>query len=176
MPLRERPYEPSNYNSLTGQPISNGVNPSIISNIKGLAKGRYLSFNDVEVYIRKINNVNGTSGKSITFKFLDTLYNPIDPAKFSTTNWDGLIHGFNMRMTTTSVTYDVAFPVPLVEIPTRFTNTDGRRARARFSYSRLGFGGLKENAVLGLDFAIYEPGDWEIVFAFKNDNPKFTNE
>ena len=115
-------------------------------------------------------------GHSLTFKFLDTLFQPIDPALFSTTNWDGLLHGFNMSMTKTSVTYQVAYPIPLVELPTRYTSPDGKRARVLFSYSRNGFGGAKEDAVLGLDFAIYEPGNWEIVFAFKNDNPKFKND
>lgn len=175
MPFRERPYEPSNYNPISGQPLSNGVNPSVISSIKGLSSGRYLGGGDIEVYIRKLN-AGTTAGNSISFKFLDTLFNPIDPALFANTNWAELLHGFDMQKTATGVTYKVAFPVPLIEMPTKYTSSDGRRAKVRFGYSRIGFGNQREDAELGLDFALYEAGDWEIVFAFKKDNPKFIND
>jgi hypothetical protein len=171
-PLRERPFEPSNYDAVSGQPLMNGVYPSIVNLIKGETKGRYLWAFDIDVYIRKISNNSNT----LTFKFLDTLYNLMNPALFATTKWSELVHGFNMKMTDTSVTYDVSYPIPLVKLPTKFTTEDGDRARVSFTYDRLGFGGSREHALLGLDFAIYEPGDWEIVFAFKNDNPKFTND
>jgi hypothetical protein len=175
MPFRERPYEPSNFNPISGQPLSNGVNPSIVSSIKGINTGRYLGGGDVEVYIRRLNT-STAPGNSITFKFLDTLFKPIDPALFSKTNWAELLHGFDMQKTATAVTYKVAFPVPIIELPTKYTSADGRRAKVRFEYSRIGFGNQREDAVLGLDFALYEAGDWEIVFAFRKDNPKFTND
>ena len=174
MPFRERPYEPSNYDIISGQPLSNGIFPSVVSSIKGVQSGRYLSSNDIDVYIRKISSA--TPGNTLTFRFLDTLYNPINPTHFATTNWQGLVHGFNMKMDSTGVTYDVAFPIPLTQLPTKYTSPDGSMARVFFSYSRLGFAGVREDAILGLDFAIYDPGDWEIVFAFKNDNPKFDND
>jgi len=174
MPYRERPYEPSNYNPISGQPMSNGIYPAAVENIKGAGKNRYLSRTDVDVYIRKLAIANPTN--SITFRFLDTLYNPIDPAKFATTEWNKLLHGFDREMTSSYVKYKVAFPVPLAEIPTPFTSPDGKKARVRFGYARLGFGGQREDASLQLDFAIYEPGEWEIVFAFKYDNPKFAND
>ncbi|NTS43277.1 DUF5007 domain-containing protein [Flavisolibacter sp. BT320] len=177
MPMKERPFEPSNVNAISGQPLSNGVFPSQVTLIKGASKDRYLSFFDVDVFIRKqLDPTKSGSGNTLTFKFRDTLYKPMNPAQFSTTNWASLVHGFNMKMTDSSVTYDVAYPVPLVELPTKFTSPDGKRARVRFTYSRIGFGGSREDASFGLDFAIYEPGDWEIVFAFKNDNPKFIND
>lgn len=176
MPFKERPYEPSNYNASTGQPTSNGVYPSFLSNVKGERTNRYLGYNDIDVFIRKVAEANVPATNTLTFRFLDTLYNPIDPAKFAETDWDNLVHGFEKVMTATGVTYKMAYPIPAVEIPTRYTTSDGRRARARFGYSRIGFGGSRETALLGLDFAIYEPGNWEIVFAFKNDNPKFIND
>jgi hypothetical protein len=176
MPVKERPYEPSNYNAATGQPTTNGVYASAIYNIKGANSNRYLSYNDIDVYIRKIVKVGVPATNTLTFRFLDTLYNPIDPAKFYLTDWDNLVHGFEKVMTTTGVTYKVAYPIPAVEIPTRYTSSDGRRARVVFGYSRLGFNSAREYALLGLDFAIYESGDWEIVFAFKSDDPKFTDD
>jgi hypothetical protein len=177
MPFRERPYEPSNYNIISGQPQSNGVFPSRVSFVKGERTNRLMSFLDIDVYIRKLETEdNVTSGNTITFKFLDTLYNEIDPALFAKTDWQNLIHGFDMVKTDKQVTYKVAFPIPAVPFPTKYTTPDGTRARANFGYSRKGFGGATEEALFGLDFAIYEAGDWEIVFAFKNDNPKFSDD
>jgi hypothetical protein len=176
MPYRERPYEPSNLNAITGQSVANGVYPSLTTNIKGDSTGDYLSAADIDVYIRKTNEGANPKGNSLSFIFLDKYYKPINPNKFALTDWKNLLHGFNRTMTDTKVTYDVAYPMPLVQMPTRFTTADGRRCSVRFSYARIGFGGFQQTAVLGLDFAIYEEGNWEIVFAFKNDNPKFSND
>ena len=176
MPFRERPYEPSNLNPVTGQSVSNGIYPSYMLNVRGDSSNNYLTAADVDVYIRKSSETGKTPGNTISFMFLDKYFKPIDPAKFALTDWNNLLHGFNVKKTATRVTYDVAFPVPLAQLPTRFTTADGRRTSVKFGYSRIGFGGFRQDAVIGLDFAIYEPGDWEIVFAFKNDSPKFSND
>jgi hypothetical protein len=81
-----------------------------------------------------------------------------------------------MKMTSTAVKYEVAYPIPLVQIPTPYTNTSGNRASVAFSYDRIGFGGFRVDATIGLNFAIFEKGDWEIVFWFNKDNPKFIND
>jgi len=175
MPYRERPYEPSNLNAITGQSVANGIYPSVTSNIRGDSTNQYLSAADIDVYIRKAND-GKPGGNSISFMFLDKYFQPINPAQFAQTDWNNLLHGFNVQKTATRVTYDVAYPMPLVQLPTRFTTADGRRCSVRFAWSRLGFGGMQQQAILGLDFAIYEGGNWEIVFAFKKDNPKFTND
>jgi hypothetical protein len=176
MPFRERPYEPSNYNAVSGQPQSNGVFPSRLFSVKGEHTNRYMGYSDVDVYIRKLETENTTPGNTLTFKFLDTLYNEINPALFDRTDWPNLIHGFDMVMTNTEVTYKVAFPIPAMQLATRYTSPEGSRARVNFGYSRKGFGGSTEESTIGLDFAIYQPGNWEIVFAFKNDNPKFSDD
>lgn len=174
-PFKERPYEPSNFDPVTGQPLSNGVFASEIK-IKGEAKGRYLSFYDVDVFIRKRFDVP-TPGNSLRFMFLDTMYKPMNPALFSSTDWDHVVHGFNRVTTDTSVVYEVAYPIPLAPVATRYTVPGNPNlAHVEFTFPRLGFGGMGDNGKLALNFAIYEPGDWEIVFAFKTDNPKFTND
>lgn len=86
-----------------------------------------------------------------------------------------MLHGFNMQMTNEYVQYDVGYPIPLVEIPTPYA-PGGTRAHAELKYSRIGFGGTRVMAGFGLDFAIYRPGDWEIVFLFRTENPKFEND
>lgn len=174
-PFKERPFEPSNRDAITGQSTSNGIFPSQLR-IKGASKDRYLSSYDVDVFIRKRTDIV-KPGNTLRFMFLDTLYQPMNPDLFSSTDWKHLVHGFNMQKTDTSVVYDVAYPIPLADIETRYTIPgSGQFARVQFSFPRLGFGGTYDDGLLGLNFAIYEPGDWEIVFAFKTDNPKFNND
>ncbi|TKC05144.1 DUF5007 domain-containing protein [Pedobacter frigoris] len=170
-PYRERKYEPNSLDPTTGAGTNAAIRPNVINNMKGEITSSNLSSNDVNVYFNRIGD-----GNSITFRFLDTLSRPIDPAKFKLTDWPNLVHGFNMEKTSTYVKYDVAYPIPLVEIPTAYTTQDGRQARVKFSYDRLGFGGVKEVAEMSFNFSIYEKGAWEIVFWFNRDNPKFSNE
>lgn len=174
-PMKERPYEPSNIDPINGQTLSNGIYPSRAI-IKGVSKQRYMFGGDIDVYIRKRTD-DTNPNNTLRFMFLDSLYNPMNPALFSSTDWQNLVHGFNMKMTATDVTYEVAYPIPLAAIPTRYTTPGfAGRASVNFTFPRLGYGGFREDGLLGLDFAIYEPGDWEIVFAFKTDNPKFDND
>jgi hypothetical protein len=170
-PQRELPYEPNRINPLTGANIGGNITPSAMAGIVGEKSGQPLSPNDITILFNKVGE-----GNSLSFKFLDTLLKPIDPAKFKLTNWAKLVHGFNMKMSSTSVKYDVAYPIPLVQIPTPYTNASGSRAKISFSYDRIGFGGFRVAADLGLDFAIYEKGDWEIIIWFNKDNPRFTND
>lgn len=184
IPWRERPYEPSNdMNLFTGDPAPHPrsqykhdyIRP-YINNVVGKETNKYLESNDekddVVVYIRPFE---GGNGHSLRFKVLDKDSAAINPERFNETKWDQLVHGFNMQKTDEYVQYDVAYPIPLVNIPT-FYAPGGSRARSMISYSRLGFNGFRTVSTFGLDFAIYKPGDWEIVFHFKNDNPKFEDE
>jgi len=170
-PQRELPYEPNRINPLTGANTGGNINPTVLSGVVAEQSGLPLTPNDVTILFNKVGE-----GNSLTFKFLDTLLKPIDPSKFKLTNWAKQVHGFNMKMTPTSVKYDVAYPIPLVQIPTPYTNPTGSRARALFSYDRLGFGGFRVEASIGFDFAIFEKGDWEIVIWFNKENPRFIND
>ena len=170
-PLRERQFEPSNVDPYTGQTIY-PYGYATAFNVFG-TKDRYLGGGDILVAITPVSNGNG---HSLTFRFLDTLYKPINPNKFFLTNWNTVVHGFNMVKTDTSVTYDVGYPIPLAPIPTPYTTPDGKSATVNFSYSRLGFGGFREVAILGYNFNIYKKGDWLITFLFARDNPKFEDE
>lgn len=170
-PFRERPYEPSNLDPITGNATNTAINASIVSNIKGARTSRNMGGGDVSVYFNKTGN-----GKSLTFKFLDSAQNVIDPNLFATTKWESLVHGFKMVKTNTEVKYEVAYPIPLITYQTRYTTPSGERARAIFRYERLGFGGIREEANLGIDFSIFEEGSWEIIFQFRNESPKFNND
>ena len=190
-PYIERPYWPDNdINPFNGRPNTTTpggkslvhIFPSI-SGMVGEGTNRPLDVNNaangvVYTYIRKFT---GGTGNSLRFKFLNKDSVAIDPALFNETKWDELVHGFNKVMTEEYVQYDVAYPIPVAPIPTKYTaggiEADaGNEAFVRFAYSRIGFGGNREVGALTQNFKIYEKGDWEIVFHFKTVNPKFDNE
>jgi len=193
IPYREIPYFPAeDINKFNGKPNTstpNGTNlvrnNPVIFGMIGEGTNAPLEANGggqrgvVYTYIRK---VPGGTGNSLRFKFLNKDSVAIDPAKFNETKWDQLVHGFNMERTNEYVKFDVAYPIPVARIPTRFTsggvtNTNGgSTAHVEFVYSRRGFGGAREQGVISQEFAIYEKGDWEIVFHFKTVNPKFEDE
>jgi len=186
-PFRERPYEPSDdFNIYSGGPAPHPKTPynplsrnyirPFLNNVIGATTDIPLESNDdkkdVVVYIRPFT---GGTGSSLRFKFLNKDSVEMNPALFNETVWDKIVHGFNFQKTLTYAQYDVAYPIPLVEIPTVYA-PGGTRDHAEFRYSRIGFGGNRVVASFGVDFAIYKKGDWEIVFHFRKDNPKFENE
>ncbi|TCD10712.1 DUF5007 domain-containing protein [Pedobacter frigidisoli] len=189
-PWRERPYEPADdVNLYTGGPAPDPNNPldkrfknyirpymgnviGVASNIDLNDKGKNQKENNLVVYIRPFS---GGNGHTLRIKALNKDSVEINPAFFNETVWDKMIHGFNMQKTDKYVQYDVAYPIPLVEVPT-FYAKGGSRAKAELSYSRGAFGGGRTVANFGVDFAIYKAGDWEIVFHFRKENPKFASE
>ncbi|MCX2573175.1 DUF5007 domain-containing protein [Pedobacter sandarakinus] len=186
-PYRERPYEPSNdFNAFTGLPAPDPKFPldkklrdyirPFLNNVIGANSNKNLvSNNDLKDAVVYIRPFTGGNGHSLRIKVLNKDSVAINPAFFNETVWEKMIHGFNVQKTTEYVQYDVAYPIPLVEVPT-FYATGGTRAKVNISYSRGAFGGGRTIASFGVDFAIYKAGDWEIVFHFKTDNPKFASE
>lgn len=195
IPRIDVPYEPSaDYNTITGQPNTTTPggkalvhNYPSISGIKGESTNVLLvdpsnaNTGLVYMYIRKYTG-DDANGSTLRFKFLDKDSVAIDPVRFGDTKWDQLVHGFNKKMTKTYVKYDVAYPIPLAKVPSAYTtgginNTSGGDAAfVEFSYSRLGFGNVRETGRVSTSFKIFEKGDWEIVFHFKTVNPKFDND
>lgn len=149
--------------------------PSYMNDIFGESSNQLLrtndEFKDLVVYIRPFS---GGNGHNLRFVFLNKDKNPINPDNFNETNWNELVHGFNMKKTESYVQYDVAYPIPLTNYPTKYTN--GGSAKVDFSYSRRGFGGILITAGFGLNFKLFTKGDWEIVFHFQRENPRFDNE
>lgn len=175
MPYREQPFFPSNLNATSGMPNSPGVWPSAIVMV-GDSSNRSLGGGDIDVYIRKVQSGTLNAGNKLTFRFLDKNDQFINPDNFSATDWPHVVHGFNMQKSVSGVTFDVAYPIPLVPVSTRYTTNNGSLATATFAYRRIGFGNREVTNYVRLNFAIYEPGNWEIVFKFKFDNPKFRND
>ena len=179
IPRKERPYEPSIYNEITGNATRVYVHPTTVRGIRGARTSSHIGTGNIEVYFRKVvDNLGNDIGNGNTLKiiFKDSAYNDIDPNLFNLTKWDELVHGFNMVKTDKYVKYDVAYPIPLIDYRTKYTNTTGNRAKLDFGFERLGFGAMREEGRIIFDFAIYEKGDWEIIFRFNGENPKFEND
>ncbi|MFY0255328.1 DUF5007 domain-containing protein [Chitinophaga sp. 30R24] len=184
-PTRELPYSPAtDIDPTTGQPAMEYPNPGdsskflykyvhpAISNILGDSTERPVISDSVRVVFHKTGD-----GNSLTFKFLGKDSLPINPAMFRTTgSLDSLVHGFNVKATAQYIRYDVAYPIPVINYPTRWTTSDGSQARVHFSYDRKGFGGNRQTAAIDFAFSIYQKGDWEIIFYFFSDNPRFRDE
>jgi Domain of unknown function (DUF5007) len=177
VPFRERPYEPSDLDPITGQSRTGSVNPSQIF-IYGKRDKQLLNSQDVQVLFNRIPaGTSGYTGKnSITFRFVDSLFNTISPNKFAATDWANLLHGFNMQKDDTKVKYQVAYPIPLTSYPTKYTTADGSSARVVFRFDRIGFGNELQRNLIALNFRIFEDADWEVIFWFKRDEPNFDND
>ncbi len=174
-PEREADYEPNNIDMNTGIVTQDYTNPTTVNNMFIEGKTGYfgsMTTSDVRVYFRR-NYEDTTSVNTLAFRFMDENYKPINPQKFSGTEWSKLIHGFNMEMTDEYVKYQVAYPIPLNDIPTDYTNADGDKARVRFKFDRIYFNNYRITANMDFEFAIYTPGHWEIIFVFVNGSPEF---
>lgn len=188
IPWRERPYFPStDINPYSGEVAPDPTDPENpnkrdyirprLDNVFGGTSNRHLQSNDqikdVVVYIRPFE---GGNGHNLRFKFMAPDSSFMNPDLFNETKWSTLVHGFNVEKTEEYVQYDVAYPIPLVNLQTPYTTSGGNNATVNFQYSRKGFGGNLTYATFGLDFSIFRPGDWEIVFHFRNELPKFEDE
>ena len=175
IPKRERDYEPTSMDELTGVITEDFVHPL---SVRGMNKEGTSGFfgmmneEDIKVYFRE-DLENTSKDNTLTFRFMTKDYEPISPRKFSRTDWTNLVHGFDMEMTDDYVRYKVAYPIPLYELPTRYTNKDGDKAHVVFSYDRLMRGTYRVRASMAFDFAIYKEGHWEIIFVFSEGNPEF---
>lgn len=175
-PFKESPVEPSTLISSNGQDFYTSA-PAVVQNIRGKRTNRLLHSGDVRVQFRKKPaGAPGNTGNSISFKFVDTLYNTIDPNKFQTTKWADVVHGFDMVKTNTEVTYQVGYPIPLTNYPTKYTTLNGAAASSAFRFDRIGTGNILQEAILRMDYQIHEPGDWEVIFWFTTELPKFEND
>ncbi|UIR55386.1 DUF5007 domain-containing protein [Sphingobacterium sp. SRCM116780] len=171
-PFRERPYEPSIVDPITGLSILPYTWPQTVRNMQGSRTKLVMSSSDINIYFNKLES-KGQGTKTLTISFLDSLNNPIDPVKFNATNWDKLLHGFNHRFENKKVIYDVAYPIPLTPIETEYTIGGGNYAYMQFKYRRKGDFGNLEDCYFGFYYAIYEEGDWEIQFRFPHESPLF---
>lgn len=172
IPYRESDFEPAIYDQETGMLIDKDyITPTVARSI-WLESKRYSSADQIHVYLRE-NHENTDEPKSLTFRFYNSDYTPIPPQKFNLTKWDELIHGFNREMGPDYVKYDVLYPIPLVQVPTKYTNTLGDMVRVRFEYDRITSKGYRENSLLELEFAIYKEAHWEVVVVFAGGAPEF---
>lgn len=171
-PYRERAFEPSIMDPVTGLSPLPYTHPSNTTNLFGERTNLYIFPSEINVYFNKLESKSSGS-RTLTISFLDSLNRPIDVKKFAATEWDKLVHGFNHRFENGKVIYDVAYPIPLAPIQTDYTSAGGSSAVMNFKFRRKGQFGTIEDCGIRMPFAIYEEGDWDIQFRFTNETPKF---
>jgi len=178
---RPKPYEPYEFDDITGirkAPDQGGITHPDISGVVDMVN-LALPRDSVNVYFRK----TGVKGNTLTFRMFDEDSLAIPFSRFNLTQWDSLRYrsgmigedvrfAFNRKMNedSTAVTYDITNPFPMLADVSG--NSD--KAYIAFQYNRISFG-RRYNAGIGLSFAIYEPGEWEVIFKFKL-NPKFQDD
>ena len=174
-PMKERPYEPSIYNAVTGIASNSFTYPTMTSNLVGERTGTPIVTPDIRVFFHR-DESNTEPGHTLTFSVLDSLNQTIDIQRFDKTDWEGLVHGFNPQFVNGKVTYDVAYPIPLVHRQTPYTDPSGAMARSILAFDRLGSSGLIERNRIILDYAVYQEGHWEIQLRFTGQSPQFNDE
>lgn len=175
MPEREMDYEPNPADPETGFIQNDYVHPKEIRNVYaegGSSFYNVLNENDVRIYFQE-NPDNGSKEKTLTFRFLDADFKPIDPRLFNQTKWDKLVHGFEPELTDEYVRYKVAYPIPLSNYPTDYTTSDGSQAHIVLDYDRIGRNGRRISSYISFDFSIFKEGHWEILFVFVGGTPEF---
>lgn len=172
-PKKERDYEPSQYDDLLGIAKNSYLRVPLAINLFGERTDMPIS--DIRMYIFENKEITAETS-SLRFSVLDSLGNAIDIRKFKETDFENLIHGFNHRFENGKVIYDVAYPIPLITYPTRYTNYSGSVARANLKFNRIWKGGFRIEAYLLFDFAIFREGHWEIQIRFNGESPNFENE
>lgn len=177
---RPRPYEPYEFDDITGEQLAGdqgGVTHPTVIGVKDMLNNE-LKAENVNVYFRK----TGSAKNTVSFKFFDQDSLPIRLSSFNITQWDSLAYfsntiqekvffGFNRKMSedSTVVTWDITNPYPVLAD----VGID-EKANISFMYDRVSYGN-RTQALIGLTFAIFEPGSWDVIFKFKV-NPKFTND
>lgn len=172
VPIRESDFEPAIYDPETGLIIDKDYITPTMAYLIWLEEERYTFADNIHVYLRE-NKENSDEKKSLTFRFYNSDYSPIPPQNFKKTNWADLLHGFNMEMGTDYVKYDVAYPIPLIQVPSKYTNTKGDMAKVRFAYDRITFSGIRRDSYIELEFAIYKEAHWEVIIVFSDGTPEF---
>jgi hypothetical protein len=179
---RPRPYEPYEYDDVTGVRKADNaggiIRPTIISGHKD-AQGGDIKAENVQVYFIKTGNAANT----LTFRFVDKDSAVIPISTFNIQRWDSLYYfskmadrnvkfGFNRRIPgdSLSVTYDITNPFPV--LAEAFAGDE--LAEYIFTFSRVSYG-YRMIGKIGMKFSIHEPGEWTVVFRYMI-NPKFSDD
>jgi hypothetical protein len=192
IPVRETDFEPSNVDLETGLTTVEYVAPTAVNMVRFAdsegqgggqirpGRGNYNSYfmttEDIHVFFRKNLDIQDDE-KTLTLYFYGPDYLPINPDKFNRTPWKSLIHGFEMEKTDQYIRYKVAYPIPLVQTVTDYTNATGDKAQIALNWEYINndFDGVRLSSSISLDFAIHTEGHWEIIFVFVNGYPMFNN-
>lgn len=176
MPKREVDFEPSIYDSQTGLAIVEYVSPET-SRMRYEQNSSSFSYTiepeDIHVYFRE-NKDKQDGATSLSISFYDPSWNVIDPRRFNETNWGGLFQaGFlKGKIGPKEVVYDMAYPLPLFNGQTKYTDSKGEKASVKFAASWFTKYGYRNTGYFVFDFAIYKEAHWEMLIHFAKGMPQ----
>lgn len=182
MPIREADFRPSIYDSETGLATSEYVTPTISKMNYEASNGgfsRLIEPGDIHIYFRE-NKENTNPTTTLTISFFDPAWNVIKPCRFNETNWKDMFQaGFlkkEVGKDDTKVVWDMAYPLPLFEGKSTYTDSSGELASVQFKTSSLSKFGYRRYYSFDFDFAIYKEAHWEIYVHFAKGMPLLAEE
>ena len=176
MPKREVDFEPSIYDSQTGLAIAEYVSPET-SRMRYEQNSSSFSYTiepeDIHVYFRE-NKDKQDGATSLSISFYDPSWNVIDPRRFNETNWGGLFQAGFLKgeIGPKEVVYDMAYPLPLFNGQTKYTDSKGEKASVKFATSWFSKYGYRNTGYFVFDFAIYKEAHWEMLIHFAKGMPQ----
>lgn len=70
------------------------------------------------------------------------------------------------------VVYDMAYPLPLFNGQTKYTDSKGEKASVKFATSWFSKYGYRNTGYFVFDFAIYKEAHWEMLIHFAKGMPQ----
>ena len=174
MPQRERDFEPTIYDE-TGLAIAEYVTPEDVY-MRYESDKSYSSLmmaEDVHIYFRE-NKDDTDPNTTLTISFYDQDWQVIDPRRFNETDWDNMFQAGFLKDKDNGkyVKYDMAYPLPLFEEQTSYTDINGEKASVQFKTSYVNRNGYRLKGYVNFDFAIYKEAHWEILVHFAGGMPQ----
>lgn len=176
MPIREVDFEPSIYDPETGLAIAEYVGAES-SNMRyentdnSSSVIQLVEPGDIHIYFRE-NKDKKDSSTSLSISFYDPSWNVINPSRFNETNWKNMFQaGFLKEVSSEEVIWNMAYPLPLFNGKTNYTDSSGQKASAQFKTSVVTKYGYRRYYSFMFEFAIYKEAHWEMLIHFAKGMP-----
>ena len=63
--------------------------------------------------------------------------------------------------------------MPLVQVPSKYTNSEGNLLKLLFAYDRITAMGYRLDSYFEIEFGIYKEAHWEVIVVFAEGAPEF---
>lgn len=180
MPFREVDFEPSIYDPETGLAIAEYVSAESSSmryedSGDSFGSVKLVEPRDIHIYFRE-NKDKKDPSTSLSVSFYDPSWNVISPSRFNETNWKNMFQaGFLKEVNSKEVIWDMAYPLPLFNGKTTYTDSSGQKASVQFKTSVVTKYGYRRYYNFNFVFAIYKEAHWEILVHFAKGMPQLAD-